>query len=81
MIRFKSSETQTAISNEDVALCQRVYDHVLSVKQITRDAEREDLGKRTIQLFQQRRGRIAPAAELTLSNKADAPGTSIATAR
>ncbi|AIC31446.1 hypothetical protein IE4771_PE00221 (plasmid) [Rhizobium etli bv. mimosae str. IE4771] len=35
-----------------VALCMRVYDHVVSLKQINSDADREDLASRIIQSFQ-----------------------------
>ncbi|MGV4797357.1 hypothetical protein [Rhizobium sp. F40D2] len=52
MIRFQIAEAQTVLSDEEVALCQRVYDHVISVRQPQTDAEREDMASRIIQSFQ-----------------------------
>ncbi|QKK18673.1 hypothetical protein [Rhizobium indicum] len=52
MIRFHITEAQTVLSDEEVALCQRVYDHVVLVRQIKTDPEREELAARVIQSFQ-----------------------------
>ncbi|NKL37511.1 hypothetical protein GFL49_27850 [Rhizobium leguminosarum bv. viciae] len=52
MIRSQIAEAQTALNDEEVALCQRVYDHIVSVRQIQTDAEREELAARVIQSFQ-----------------------------
>ncbi|WP_029871054.1 hypothetical protein [Rhizobium leguminosarum] len=52
MIRSQIAEAQTALNDEEVALCQRVYDHIVSVRQIKTDAEREELAARVIQSFQ-----------------------------
>jgi len=51
MFPFQSA-AQTVLNEAELALCQRVYDHVISVKQIMTDAEREDLASRIIQAFQ-----------------------------
>jgi hypothetical protein len=40
------------LGDEEVALCQRVFDHVISVRQITTDTEREDLAQRVIHSYQ-----------------------------
>ncbi|WP_018445494.1 hypothetical protein [Rhizobium gallicum] len=52
MIRSKIAEVQTTMSGEEVALCQRVYDHVRSVRQINTDRDCEELATRIIQSFQ-----------------------------
>lgn len=52
MIRSKIAEVQTILNDQEVALCQRVYDHVTLVRQIATNAEREDLAVRIIQSFQ-----------------------------
>ncbi|MBY5624423.1 hypothetical protein [Rhizobium leguminosarum] len=52
MIRSQIAEAQTALNDEEVALCQRVYDHIVLVRQIKTDAEREELAARVIQSFQ-----------------------------
>lgn len=52
MIRSKIAEVQTILNDQEVALCQRVYDHVILVRQIATNAEREDLAVRIIQSFQ-----------------------------
>lgn len=40
------------LNDVELALCQRVYDRVISVKQIKTDAEREDIASRVIQSLQ-----------------------------
>ncbi|MGO8141597.1 hypothetical protein AB9F42_02000 [Rhizobium leguminosarum] len=52
MIRSQIAYTQTVLSDEEVALCQRVFDHISSVRQITTDIEREDLAQRVIHSYQ-----------------------------
>ncbi|MBB3523058.1 hypothetical protein [Rhizobium sp. BK456] len=52
MIPFQIALAQNVLNDAELALCQRVYDHVVSVKQINTDAEREDLACRIIQSFQ-----------------------------
>ncbi|MBX4959545.1 hypothetical protein [Rhizobium lentis] len=52
MILSLIPQAQNALDDAELALCQRVYDHVVSVKQIKTDAEREDLASRIIQSFQ-----------------------------
>ncbi|MDR9760563.1 hypothetical protein RJJ37_13090 [Rhizobium redzepovicii] len=52
MIPSQIAQAQNVLDDAEVALCQRVYDHVISVKQIITDAEREDLASRIIQSFQ-----------------------------
>ncbi|AHF83887.1 hypothetical protein RLEG3_19670 [Rhizobium leguminosarum bv. trifolii WSM1689] len=52
MIRSQIADTQTVLSDEEVALCQRVFDHISSVRQITTDTEREDLAQRVIYSYQ-----------------------------
>lgn len=52
MIRSQITEAQTALNDEEVALCQRVFDHIVSVQQIKTDAEREDLAAQVIHSFQ-----------------------------
>ncbi|MGR9076277.1 hypothetical protein [Rhizobium leguminosarum] len=52
MIRSKIAEVQTTMSDEEVALCQRVYDHVRSVRHVTRDGDLDELARRIIQSFQ-----------------------------
>ncbi|OWV87373.1 hypothetical protein ATY75_03435 [Rhizobium sp. N122] len=52
MIPSQIAQAQNVLNDAEVALCQRVYDHVVSVKQINADAEREDLACRIIQSFQ-----------------------------
>jgi len=51
MFPFQAA-AHTILDEAELALCQRVYDHVVSVKQIKSDAEREDLASRIIQTFQ-----------------------------
>ncbi|MDC9811912.1 hypothetical protein [Rhizobium binxianense] len=53
VIRSQIADAQTVLSDEDVALCQRVFDHISSVRQITTDTEREDLARRVIHAYQQ----------------------------
>lgn len=52
MIRYKIAEVQTTMSDEEVALCQRVYDHVRLARHVTRDGDLNELGRRIIQSFQ-----------------------------
>ncbi|MBB4571294.1 hypothetical protein [Rhizobium leucaenae] len=52
MIPLQIPLGQNALKDADVALCQRVYDHVIAAKQITTDTEREELASRIIQSFQ-----------------------------
>ncbi|EJC84221.1 hypothetical protein Rleg4DRAFT_6024 [Rhizobium leguminosarum bv. trifolii WSM2297] len=37
----------TVLDDADVALCQRVYNHVISVKQVNTDRDREELASRS----------------------------------
>ena len=52
MIRSQIADAQTALSDEEVTLCQRVFDHISSVRQVTTDTEREDLARRVIHSYQ-----------------------------
>ena len=52
MILSEIPQARGVLTDADVALCQRVYDHVVSVKQVATDIEREDLALRIIQSFQ-----------------------------
>ncbi|MBB4477504.1 hypothetical protein [Rhizobium etli] len=52
MILTQISRAQGVLNDAEVALCQRVYDHVVSVKQVSTDTEHEDLASRIIQSFQ-----------------------------
>ncbi|NNU66247.1 hypothetical protein G9X67_13235 [Rhizobium sp. WYCCWR 11152] len=52
MILSQIAEAQTVLGDEEVALCQRVFDHISSVRRITTDTEREDLARRVIHLYQ-----------------------------
>ncbi|SCB58545.1 hypothetical protein GA0061105_10512 [Rhizobium aethiopicum] len=52
MILSQVFQTQTTLNDDEVALCQRVFDHVALVKKITADAERQDLASRIIQSYQ-----------------------------
>lgn len=40
------------LNDQEVALCQRVYDGVCSMRQINTEPERQDLAARVIMLFQ-----------------------------
>ncbi|AHG49030.1 hypothetical protein RLEG12_08805 (plasmid) [Rhizobium leguminosarum bv. trifolii CB782] len=48
MIPSQIAKAQCVLNDVEMALCQRVFDHVASVKQIQTDAEREDLASRII---------------------------------
>ncbi|AHG45141.1 hypothetical protein RLEG12_18735 [Rhizobium leguminosarum bv. trifolii CB782] len=52
MIRSQIAKAQCVLNDVEIALCQRVFDHVAAVKQIQTDAEREDLASRVIHSFQ-----------------------------
>ncbi|MDR9805547.1 hypothetical protein [Rhizobium hidalgonense] len=52
MIPSQIAKAQCVLNDFEIALCQRVYDHVAGVKQIQTDAEREDLASRIIHSFQ-----------------------------
>ena len=52
VIRSHIADMQSVLSDEEVALCQRVYDHVRSVRQIKTDRDCEELATRIIQSFQ-----------------------------
>ncbi|WP_260686475.1 hypothetical protein [Rhizobium leguminosarum] len=52
MISSLMAQAQDVLNDAELALCQRVYDHVISVKHIETDAEREDTASRIIQSFQ-----------------------------
>ncbi|WP_064681741.1 hypothetical protein [Rhizobium bangladeshense] len=52
MIRSKLTEAQTAMGNEEVALCQRVFDRVSSTRQIVDVEDRQELASRIIHSFQ-----------------------------
>ncbi|EJC84245.1 hypothetical protein Rleg4DRAFT_6051 [Rhizobium leguminosarum bv. trifolii WSM2297] len=49
---FPLDVSHTALDDAAVALCQRVYNHVISVKQLNTDRDREELASRIIQSFQ-----------------------------
>lgn len=52
MIPSQIMQAQIVLDAAEVALCQRVFDHVASVRQIRTDAEREELASRIIHSFQ-----------------------------
>ncbi|ANL30173.1 hypothetical protein AMC90_PA00063 (plasmid) [Rhizobium phaseoli] len=52
MIRSKLAEVQTTMGDEEVALCQRVYDHVSTTRQIKSKEDREELARRIIHSYQ-----------------------------
>ncbi|MBB3744982.1 hypothetical protein FHX10_004519 [Rhizobium sp. BK591] len=52
MIRSKIADMQNVLSDEEIALCQRVYDHVRSVRHVTTDDDCDELARRIIQSFQ-----------------------------
>nr|WP_080589100.1 hypothetical protein [Rhizobium leguminosarum] len=43
---------QSVLDESELALCQRVYDFVVSAKGITKEADCEELASRIIQTFQ-----------------------------
>ncbi|MGG7580642.1 hypothetical protein [Rhizobium sp. Nf11,1] len=52
MIPSPIAQAQNVLNEAEVALCQRVFDHVVSVKKITSDTQRQDLASRIIQSYQ-----------------------------
>ncbi|WP_064696159.1 hypothetical protein [Rhizobium aegyptiacum] len=52
MILSHEFQTQSVLNDAEVALCQRVFDHVVSVKKVTSDLQRQDLACRIIQSYQ-----------------------------
>ena len=52
MILSQVFQTQSVLNDDEVALCQRVFDHVVLAKQVKSDAERQDLATRIIQSYQ-----------------------------
>ncbi|MDU0364333.1 hypothetical protein RWK44_28495 [Rhizobium sp. 25PS6] len=52
MIPLPIGETQSVLNDAEMALCQRVFNHVVSVKQLKSDPDREELASRIIQSFQ-----------------------------
>ncbi|WP_434713064.1 hypothetical protein NMA58_09015 [Rhizobium sp. YTUHZ045] len=52
MIPSPIAQAQNVLNEAEVALCQRVFDHVVSVKKITSDPQRQDLASRIIQSYQ-----------------------------
>jgi hypothetical protein len=52
MIRSQISDMQSVLNDEEVALCQRVYDHVRSVRLTTTDGDLDELARRIIHSFQ-----------------------------
>ncbi|WP_064681745.1 hypothetical protein [Rhizobium bangladeshense] len=52
MILSQVFQTQSVLNDNEVALCQRVFDHVVSVNKITSDSQRQDLASRIIQSYQ-----------------------------
>ncbi|PDT29795.1 hypothetical protein CO660_09975 [Rhizobium sp. L9] len=52
MIPLPIAQAQNVLNHAEVALCQRVFDHVVSVKKITSDPQRQDLASRIIQSYQ-----------------------------
>ncbi|MBB3656827.1 hypothetical protein FHX15_002055 [Rhizobium sp. BK650] len=52
MIREKMSASQTPMQEEDVAVCQRVYDHICEARHISTDSEREELAIQILHFYQ-----------------------------
>ncbi|MBB4191358.1 hypothetical protein GGE45_002925 [Rhizobium aethiopicum] len=52
MIPSPIAQAQNVLNDAEVALCQRVFDHVASAKKITSDPQRQDLASRIIQSYQ-----------------------------
>ncbi|QWW69854.1 hypothetical protein [Rhizobium sp. WYJ-E13] len=52
MIREKMSASQTPLQEEDVALCQSVYDHICEARQISTAREREELAIQILHFYQ-----------------------------
>ncbi|ARQ13141.1 hypothetical protein NXC12_PD00028 (plasmid) [Rhizobium etli] len=52
MILSHEFQTQTVLNDAEVALCQRVFDQVVSVRKITSDPQRQDLACRIIRSYQ-----------------------------
>ncbi|MFC5757213.1 MULTISPECIES: hypothetical protein [unclassified Rhizobium] len=52
MIREKMSAGQTPMQEEDVALCQRVYEHICTARHIATDGEREELAIQILHFYQ-----------------------------
>lgn len=42
---------QCSLNSDEVALCQRVFDHIILAKHLNSDAERQDVAHRIIQSF------------------------------
>ncbi|WP_064686586.1 hypothetical protein [Rhizobium bangladeshense] len=53
MILSQIFQAQTVLNDAEVALCQRVFDQVVLLKQIKTDIERQDLASRIIHSYQQ----------------------------
>ncbi|MDK4735836.1 hypothetical protein [Rhizobium sp. CNPSo 3490] len=52
MIPLPIAQAQNVLNHAELALCQRVFDHVVLVKKITSDPQRQDLASRIIQSYQ-----------------------------
>ncbi len=52
MIRDKMSASQTPMQEEDVALCQRVFEHICMARHIASNDEREELAIQILHFYQ-----------------------------
>ncbi|PDT15471.1 hypothetical protein CO670_18095 [Rhizobium sp. J15] len=52
MILSTVFQTQSVLNDDEFALCQRVFDHVSSAREIVTTADREELAMRVIQSSQ-----------------------------
>ncbi|MBB3391606.1 hypothetical protein FHT82_004384 [Rhizobium sp. BK275] len=52
MIREKMSASQTPMQEEDVAICQNVYDHICVARHISTAREREELAIQILHFYQ-----------------------------
>ncbi len=52
MIRDKMSASQTPMQEDDVALCQRVYEHICMARHISTPDEQEELAIQILHFYQ-----------------------------
>lgn len=52
MIREKMSASQTPMLEEDIALCQSVYDHICETRHVVSASEREELAIQILHFYQ-----------------------------
>jgi hypothetical protein len=52
MIRDKLSASHSPMQEDDVALCQRVYEHICMARHIATDGEREELAIQILHFYQ-----------------------------